>query len=75
MSPSTQPRTWIIASGQEVRIGDHVALARHPDSVGRIAGVSGHHTDAPSVELTEGPGAGKVVIIWPSDILLMIRRA
>lgn len=65
---------WIIASGQGVKVGDYVALARHPDSVGRIVGVSGDHTGSPSVELVEGPQFGKVVIVWPSDILLRIRR-
>lgn len=63
---------WIIASGQDARIGDLVALARHPDSTGRIIGISGHHTGAPDVELTAGPGAGKVVTTWPSDILLRL---
>ncbi|BCJ71843.1 hypothetical protein CS0771_13870 [Catellatospora sp. IY07-71] len=64
---------WIIASGEEVFLGDHVALARHPDSVGRIVGVDKSHLGWPAVELTEGPQAGKVVPVLPSDILVRVR--
>lgn len=65
---------WIIASGQEVGIGDHVALALHPHSVGRIIGVAGDQTGAPSIELTAGPRKGSTVSIWPSDILRRVIR-
>lgn len=71
---SNESPRWVVASEEEVFIGDFVALARHPDSVGRIVGVAGDHTGVPSVELVEGPNQGRTVVVWPSDILLKLQR-
>jgi hypothetical protein len=65
---------WIISSGEEVHVGDHVALARHPDAVGRIVGVDTAHTGWPAIEVTEGPQLGRVLHVLPSDILVRVRR-
>jgi hypothetical protein len=69
----TEQARWIVASDEEVVIGDHVALARHPDSVGRIVRVAAH-TGIPEVELIEGPNRGRTMAVWPSDILLKVQR-
>ncbi|MEU8000990.1 hypothetical protein AB0B66_07500 [Catellatospora sp. NPDC049111] len=74
LAATTDPARWVISSGEQVAVGDHVALARHPDSVGRIVGVSGHEHGLPRVELTEGPQVGQVVEVPPDDILLRLHR-
>lgn len=69
----SQPR-WIVASLQEVRIGDWVALSYHRDEVGRIDGLADDHTGRPRVVITEGPREGKTVNVWPNEILLKVHR-
>lgn len=67
------PARWTVSSGEEVFVGDHVALARHPDSVGRIVG-AGDAAEDVEVQLTSGPETGRVITVHPGDILLRLRR-
>ncbi|BCJ76616.1 hypothetical protein CS0771_61600 [Catellatospora sp. IY07-71] len=67
------PARWKVSSGEEVFVGDHVALARHPDSVGRIV-AAGDAEDSMEVLLTSGPETGRVITVRPGDILLRLRR-
>ncbi|BCJ71228.1 hypothetical protein CS0771_07720 [Catellatospora sp. IY07-71] len=73
MTSVSQAR-WIISSGEEVYVGDHVALAQHPDAVGLIVGLDTGHTGWPEVRVTEGPKRGQVLNVLPSDILVKVRR-
>lgn len=68
------PARWTASSGEDVFIGDHVALARHPDAVGRIVSADDEDPDAVQVQLTGGHEAGRVVSVQPGDILLRLRR-
>jgi hypothetical protein len=63
---------WIAANGEELRVGDLVALPNHPDEVGRIKEATGDHTGRPRVEITAGPRLGKTVDVWPGEILLKV---
>lgn len=69
----TKPVTWLAtSSGEEVAVGDHVALERHADSVGKIVGVA--ELDRPFVQLIEGPGQGRFVSVDAAEILLKVPR-
>lgn len=60
----------MIASGQEVTVGDEVALGFHPDEIGIITGVHPQR-GLPSVKVTEGPNRGKVrPLVYPAEILM-----
>lgn len=71
---TADPARWVISTGEQVAAGDLVALARHPDSVGRIVGAADHELGSPRVELIEGPQVGQVIDVRPEDILLRLRR-
>lgn len=61
---------WIISSGQEVTVGDEVALEFHPDEIGIITGVHGER-GLPTVKVTEGPNRGRTrAVVYPSEILM-----
>lgn len=65
----SQPR-WIVASGQEVGVGDEVALEFHPDEVGVITGMHPER-GLPTVRVTEGPNRGQVrLLVFPAEILM-----
>ena len=62
--------TWTISSGQEVGIGDEVALEFHPDEIGVITGVAGGR-GLPVVEIVAGPNRGRVrPEVSPASILM-----
>jgi hypothetical protein len=59
----------MVASGQEVTVGDEVALEFHPDEVGVITGVHAER-GLPVVEIIEGPNLGKVLpMVFHAQIL------
>jgi hypothetical protein len=61
---------WIISSGQEVTVGEEVALEFHPDEIGIITGVHPER-GLPAVKVTEGPNRGRVrALVFPSEILM-----
>lgn len=61
---------WMVCSGQEVTVGDEVALEFHPDEVGVITGVHPGR-GLPTVEITEGPNRGKIrPVVFPHQILM-----
>lgn len=62
--------TWTISSGQEVRVGDEVALEFHPDEIGVITGVADGR-GLPVIEITAGPNRGRVrPAVSPAQILM-----
>lgn len=72
MTSENRPR-WIVGSrGDEVTIGDHVALDINPGSIGVIKGVSAH--GLPEVTITEGSGAGSTRAMFPGQILMKVHR-
>lgn len=64
---------WVTAGGQEVFVGDHVALARGRDAVGRIVGAAADG-ELLCVELVEGPDRGRTVLVDPAEILIKVWR-
>lgn len=67
--PVASPR-WMVSSGQEVTVGDEVALEFHPDEVGVITGVHPER-GLPVVEIIAGPNRGKVrPLVYPAEILM-----
>ncbi|WP_020519379.1 hypothetical protein [Catelliglobosispora koreensis] len=61
---------WIISSGQEVTVGDAVALEFHPDEIGVITGIHPER-GLPAVKVTEGPNRGRTrPLVFPSEILM-----
>ena len=67
---------WIVQNGEPVHVGDYVAVDHDLDTdcVGRIIDVTGDHTGRPLVLLTEGRNQGKKVSVWPTQLLLKVRR-
>jgi len=70
--PADTP-TWTADNGEQVHVGDHVALSWHLDSVGRIIGPTADPA-VPQVVITEGPWTGYVREAHPADILLKVAR-
>lgn len=64
------PTRWVISSGQEVTVGDEVALKFHPDEIGIITGVHPER-GLPAVKITEGPNRGRTrPLVFPAEILM-----
>jgi hypothetical protein len=72
-APADAP-SWLADNGEQVHIGDHVALSWHRDSIGRIIGPT-DNPDVPQVVITEGPWVGYVREVYPADMLLKVQRS
>ncbi len=59
---------WVVACGQEVSVGDVVAVDSAPDAYAKIIGTADKH-GIPRVTFVEGPQVGATVELWPSQIL------
>ncbi|WP_155371051.1 hypothetical protein [Catellatospora vulcania] len=69
----SRPTSWVTAGGEEVFAGDHVALARNRDAVGRIVGAA-DADELLCVELVEGPERGRTVLVDPAEMLIKVWR-